>query len=65
VSARIEWLTNDPEAARRLKAIERKYRKAISRVGCGLTIEERADIIRKARADRQAAFAAFAAERAQ
>ena len=51
------WVTNNPEAAKRLRKIDRDYDKGIAAT-VGLSLAGKVETIRKLKAARQAAYAA-------
>ena len=55
------WLTNNPEVAKRLRAIDRRYAKARA-VALPLAFHAKIEALRKAAADRQADLDALKAE---
>jgi hypothetical protein len=55
------WVTNDPEAARKLRAIDRDYEK-VKAGTVGLSLAGKVETIRKAKAARRAAYDAILTE---
>lgn len=51
----LSWVTNDPEAARKLRAADDKFLRAHREASC-LPLAQKVAALRKAKADRQAAY---------